>query len=73
MNRSVQLLFAFVVPVLTACEGIPLHLGAVPPATQKAAPSAAAPGNSLAPAGLAPSADTAPPGVAPAPATRLVR
>jgi len=32
MNRSVQLLFVFVVPVLTACEGIPLHLGAVPPA-----------------------------------------
>ena len=31
MNRSVQLLFVFVVPVLTACEGIPLHLGAVPP------------------------------------------
>ena len=71
MNRSVQLLFVLAVPVLTACEGIPLHLGAAPPVTQKAVPSAAAPGNSLAPAGLAPSADTAPAGVAPAPATRL--
>eukprot|EP01036_Dinobryon_divergens_P013270 gene13270-17892_t len=50
MNRTVQLLLVFVLPVLTACEGIPLHLGAAP----KAAPAAAAPVNGGAPAALVP-------------------
>ena len=71
MNRSVRLLFALVVPVLTACEGIPLHLGAVPAATQKASPSAATSVSPGAPAGLVPSAESAPAGVPPAPANKL--
>ena len=71
MNRSVQLLFVLAVPILTGCEGIPLHLGAVPAATQKASPSAATPVSPGAPAGLVPSAESAPAGVPPAPANKL--
>jgi len=71
MNRSVQLLFVLAVPLLTSCEGIPLHLGAAPAAAQKALPSAATPVNGGAPAGLAPGADTAPAGVSPAPSNKL--
>jgi outer membrane protein FlgP len=57
MNRSVQLLFVFVVPVLTACEGIPLHLGAVPPA--KNPPVAVAQADAAAHAAPVPVADVA--------------
>ena len=41
MKRPAQLLFALVLPLLTACEGIPLHLGTAP--ASAAAPVAAAP------------------------------
>ena len=71
MHRSVQVLFAFVVPILSGCEGIPLHLGAGPAATQKAAPAPATPVSTAAPAGLVPSADTAPAGLPSAPATKV--
>ena len=71
MNRSVQLLFVLAVPILTGCEGIPLHLGAAPAATQKASPSAATPVSPGAPAGLVPSAESAPAGVPPAPSNKL--
>ncbi len=62
MNRSVQLLLVCVVPVLTACEGIPLHLGSAPAAANTApvaAAAPAAPADAAARAALAPSADTA--------------
>ena len=58
MKRPVQLLFALVLPLLTACEGIPLHLGsasasAVTPVT--AAPAAASnPGAAVGPTAPAP-------------------
>ena len=71
MNRSVQLFFVLAVPILTGCEGIPLHLGAAPAATQKAPSSAETPANAGAPMGLVPSADTAPVRVPPAPANKL--
>lgn len=59
MNRSVQLLFVCVVPVLTACEGIPLHLGSAPPAAATAPVAAVAPADAAARAALVPAADTA--------------
>ena len=62
MNRSVQLLFVCVVPVLTACEGIPLHLGSAPPVAATApvaAAAPAAPADAAARAALVPAADTA--------------
>ncbi len=71
MNRSVQLLFVLVVPVLTACEGIPLHLSAAPSATQKASPSAVAPMSPGAPAGLVPGAESGSTAVPPVPATKV--
>ena len=58
MNRSIQLLFVFVVPVLTACEGIPLHLGASP-ATKSAPVPAALPADVATQATLATGADGA--------------
>jgi len=58
MNRSIQLLFVFVVPVLTACEGIPLHLGAAP-ATKSAPVPAASPADVATQATLATAADGA--------------
>jgi len=58
MNRSIQLLFVFVVPVLTACEGIPLHLGAAP-ATKSAPLPAASPADVATQATLATGADGA--------------
>jgi hypothetical protein len=58
MNRSIQLLFVFVVPVLTACEGIPLHLGAAP-ATKSAPVPAASPADVATQATLATGADGA--------------
>ena len=58
MNRSIQLLFVFVVPVLTACEGIPLHLGATP-ATKSAPVPAASPADVATQATLATGADGA--------------
>ena len=71
MHRSVQVLFAFALPILSGCEGIPLHLGAAPAATQKAAPTPATPVTTAAPAGLVPAADTAPASLPPAPATKV--
>ena len=71
MHRSVHVLFAFALPILSGCEGIPLHLGAAPAAAQKAAPAPAATVNSPAPAGLVPAADTAPASLPPAPATKV--
>jgi hypothetical protein len=71
MHRSVQVLFAFALPILSGCEGIPLHLGAAPAATQKAAPTPATPVTTAAPAGLVPAADTAPASLSPAPATKV--
>jgi len=58
MNRSIQLLFVFVVPVLTACEGIPLHLGAAP-ATKSAPVPAASPADVATQATLATGTDGA--------------
>jgi len=58
MNRSIQLLFVFVVHVLTACEGIPLHLGAAP-ATKSAPVPAASPADVATQATLATGADGA--------------
>ena len=58
MNRSIQLLFVFVLPVLTACEGIPLHLGAAP-ATKSAPVPAASPADVATQATLATGADGA--------------
>ena len=58
MNRSIQLLFVFVVPVLTACEGIPLHLGAAP-ATKSAPVPATSPADVATQATLATGADGA--------------
>jgi len=71
MHRSVQVLFAFALPILSGCEGIPLHLGAAPAATQKAAPTPATPVTTAAPAGLVLSADTAPASLPPAPAPKV--
>ena len=57
MKRPVQLLFALVLPLLTACEGIPLHLGTAPASV--AAPVAAAPASAPSPGTAAASAAAA--------------
>ena len=57
MKRPAQLLFALVLPLLTACEGIPLHLGTAPASV--AAPVAAAPASAPSPGTAAASAAAA--------------
>jgi hypothetical protein len=57
MKRPAQLLFALVLPLLTACEGIPLHLGSAP--ASAAAPVAAAPAAAPSPGSAAASAAAA--------------
>ena len=57
MKRPAQLLFALVLPLLTACEGIPLHLGTAP--ASAAAPVAAAPAAAPTAAGVGAAADGA--------------
>lgn len=57
MKRPAQLLFALVLPLLTACEGIPLHLGTAPASV--AAPVAAAPVSAPSPGTAAASAAAA--------------
>jgi hypothetical protein len=57
MKRPAQLLFALVLPLLTACEGIPLHLGTAP--ASAAAPVAAAPAAAPSPGSAAASAAAA--------------
>jgi hypothetical protein len=62
MNRPIQLLFVLVLPLLSACEGIPLHLGAAPstgPAAASAPATAAASAPAAAPAAPAAAASPA--------------
>lgn len=42
MNRPIQLLFVLILPLLSACEGIPLHIGALPSGSPAVAATPAA-------------------------------
>jgi hypothetical protein len=57
MKRPVQLLLVLALPLLTACEGIPLHLGMAP--ASAVAPVAAAPASAPSPGAAAASAAAA--------------
>ena len=57
MKRPVQLLLVLALPLLTACEGIPLHLGTAP--ASAVAPVAAAPASAPSPGAAAASAAAA--------------